>query len=1045
MKKNVYILFVIMLLNLDLLSQEVQMIITIENRFVEPAKIRLIDQWLDEESDAIEITLINLSHQFETINNIGARGTISINNEVLFHLPDTQLGICDLSGNLQNVLQNFVNPGGTSSMKLNQIYNMRNSGYCGYEIVNQALYTKLVNTNTIPRGYYNICIEVFDLRDRNRVLGYYCDYFEVIEYLPPLLIQPYNGEVLNYQERPNFKWTTVLPPPPENVDYDKEIYYILKVVELLEGQSVYNALRYNFALFTINQLSESSQSKTEAIWPDFVKLPEPGKKYVWGVQAVIRSLESSSGYIPATAQNEGYSEPFYFEIKKDLPQLITPEDNAQIYSSPIFFSWTMNDVMSGIIPQRVLVYRVDNSQNGYNLLPNSGNIIYEDFIKDNNDNNRTWDYLTNNRTVNILDDFYWTIEYIDRYDNQIKYIFPNKFNILQDSSRQSELDELSNAPFLIAPEGQLDDVNVMFRWEKSAYAASSKIETVYDLYVVEVIEGQNIEDAINNNQYVVSQENIQGTSFQYYSDRLFPSPGANYVWTVYERGIKTNNYIEAFNGPFYFTLPKAMYETAGLSDYSVENCFSQNYYTIQDYTAGTMNAESLKGDSVSIGGFQMQINNIEGKFNDASGFGTIYIPLLDKVVETSFSNIKINNSKQVIEGSVYAEVDENSPFYFYSNLAQEADPDSVKNGLKNISNYLVNKENAENSKVPFYFDPGNNSNSNRIIVSNIVFNPAPYPTYLNTFTVLPLTHLNHDIYFLGNIPIDDAGFVIPENRADIDNTLNIWNSDFDSDRLKIIFDSEQHNKLFYNCAGLFNIDLGFNVMIPAKDANIESSPELNNESFVKIQFSEKVQEWSNWIIKGDTARVIQNDEVIEFIKDISYYFDNSDLLNVRNGIYPNNIEPPKSTARGIIPAVTNSISDSSAKYTQRELKEFPLQAAHMTEPVIFPIGKKKFPDSYKWIIKDLKANFVDNSNRIQLSWKVNEALKSNFRIIVFKSIGEKGLSQVGEIISTGSSSEYIWTDNNYKETAEFFRYAVRIISTNGETETSEIIEFNKNN
>jgi DNA repair exonuclease SbcCD ATPase subunit len=167
----------------------------------------------------------------------------------------------------------------------------------------------LARTGKFPAGTYRFCIRIFDLEMQNWISETACQIVQITDYQPPVLIQPFDGQVFSPNQLPVFQYTPVQPPvDPTSSMYP--VYYRLVVMEVHAGQSPLDAFMSNFPVMEL-----FLEGETQAFWlPDFDD-PIPGQQYVWSAQA-IDAMEQPIG------QNEGWAGPMVFSIQEDEPPLV---------------------------------------------------------------------------------------------------------------------------------------------------------------------------------------------------------------------------------------------------------------------------------------------------------------------------------------------------------------------------------------------------------------------------------------------------------------------------------------------------------------------------------------------------------------------------------------------------------------------------------------------------------------------------------------------------------------------------------------------------
>ncbi len=160
--------------------------------------------------------------------------------------------------------------------------------------------------NTIPEGYYEICISIYSQDGKNITAGEeYCTNFTILVPEPPMLIAPMDDEVLT-TPFPNFMWMPVTGAAPGT-----QIYYKLKICPVYEGQSPRMAIDNNPVLLEKNDILTTSYLYLPSDLPfNYFGNVE---RFVWMVQAFDQNQN------PAT-KNQGKSElaTFIVEEKEEI-------------------------------------------------------------------------------------------------------------------------------------------------------------------------------------------------------------------------------------------------------------------------------------------------------------------------------------------------------------------------------------------------------------------------------------------------------------------------------------------------------------------------------------------------------------------------------------------------------------------------------------------------------------------------------------------------------------------------------------------------------
>jgi hypothetical protein len=194
--------------------------------------------------------------------------------------------------------------------------------------------TSLERTGKLPAGNYTICVQPVRPVDFTPFGEVQCKNFYLATTQLPILMKPYNEEVLDAKKAQTaiiFRWTPVVPTQPSPV------IYRIQVFEVLQTQSPVQALRSNQPI-----LDKEILAATQYIWqpqmsfiiqdgnceePEFQDDPAAGNnnkismcKYrlIWTIQ----SLDKDHKPVTQTDGNgEGRSEPilFYIDPNKNKP------------------------------------------------------------------------------------------------------------------------------------------------------------------------------------------------------------------------------------------------------------------------------------------------------------------------------------------------------------------------------------------------------------------------------------------------------------------------------------------------------------------------------------------------------------------------------------------------------------------------------------------------------------------------------------------------------------------------------------------------------
>lgn len=172
--------------------------------------------------------------------------------------------------------------------------------------------TSLQRTGKLPADNYTLCVQPVRPVDYVPLGTEQCKNFYMATTQLPILMKPYNEEVLDAKKAQTaiiFRWTPVVPRQTSPVTYR------LQVFEVLPAQSPVQALRSNQPL-----LDKEILAATQYIWqPQLSFMPDENETkrlpaFIWTIQ----SLDKDKKPITQTDGNgEGRSEPVIFFVDPD--------------------------------------------------------------------------------------------------------------------------------------------------------------------------------------------------------------------------------------------------------------------------------------------------------------------------------------------------------------------------------------------------------------------------------------------------------------------------------------------------------------------------------------------------------------------------------------------------------------------------------------------------------------------------------------------------------------------------------------------------------
>ncbi len=136
------------------------------------------------------------------------------------------------------------------------------------EYADPMLEDYVIQTNHLPGGVYVVCVTLFDAGMGNEV-GYNCISHTVFHPSAPMLVFPADGDMV-FEPAPVFSWLPPSPMPPV------ELFYSVRMVEVLEGQIFYEAMQSNPAWFE-DQAMTGTILILQELLPWSPERPMPGR------------------------------------------------------------------------------------------------------------------------------------------------------------------------------------------------------------------------------------------------------------------------------------------------------------------------------------------------------------------------------------------------------------------------------------------------------------------------------------------------------------------------------------------------------------------------------------------------------------------------------------------------------------------------------------------------------------------------------------------------------------------------------------------------
>ncbi len=165
---------------------------------------------------------------------------------------------------------------------------------------NQSVRNQIAQSGVLPEGFYTICMTLKSSIDLQVLAPEACASFTISLPEPPSLLLPSDNELM-LTFFPMLQWTTVNQP-------GHQVYYHLKIAEVVQGQTPYDAMQSGYPHY-----ENPSLVITSLLYPVDALPLNPGGRYAWQVRAV-NELGNAIG------QNDGRSEIWTFRYLSGATQ-----------------------------------------------------------------------------------------------------------------------------------------------------------------------------------------------------------------------------------------------------------------------------------------------------------------------------------------------------------------------------------------------------------------------------------------------------------------------------------------------------------------------------------------------------------------------------------------------------------------------------------------------------------------------------------------------------------------------------------------------------
>ncbi|MCD4665890.1 MAG: hypothetical protein K8R68_11525 [Bacteroidales bacterium] len=349
----------------------------------------------------------------------------------------------------------------------------------------------MIRKGGVPSGNYEVCISV-KISGSNEEVGSDCIEQSVQISSPVSLVTPDYGEKL-FLQLPVFTWMHMKQP-------GSGAYYTLTIVEILSSQTPEIAIQTNLAWFTKDKIN-----KTLLQYPISARGFENGKEYAWKIDV----YEEGS---LLTESDVGLFRYNYAESRK--PDIIFPKVGEEIEIDGINFEWFYNIQGDNIFSVKVVEMLDDQS-------PEAAMQENATFWEMNNIQETRIRYPGTGQNFIVGKQYAWQVS-----------VFEGGTLLANSDAASFKISSIETPSVdIIFPkvgeEIEVDEVN--FEWTYNAQADNTPS---YSIKVVEVLDGQSPQYAMQENAAFWEMTGIQQTSIKYPETEKEFEANKKYAWQV---------------------------------------------------------------------------------------------------------------------------------------------------------------------------------------------------------------------------------------------------------------------------------------------------------------------------------------------------------------------------------------------------------------------------------------------------------------------------------------------------------------------------------
>ena len=356
----------------------------------------------------------------------------------------------------------------------------------------------MIRTGGVPNGNYEVCISV-KLSSSNNEVGSGCINQNVEMSAPLSLIAPDNGEKISLT-LPIFTWMHIKKP-------GSDANYTLTIVELLPNQTPELAILTNPLWFTKEKITS-----TVFQYPLSVRRFEAGKEYAWQVNIFEMGV--------LLTQSDVWSFKYENPLSPQV-EVIFPKVGEEIEGDAVSFEWRCSNMLEDeSIGYSIKVVEMLNGQSPENAIQEN-----DVFGEKTNIKSTLLRYLETDKEFVQGKKYAWQVLVLKGGTLLAK----SEVSVFEIASEENtELD-------VIFPKvgEEIEGDGLFLEWETYDIPEGS---VRYSLKIVEVLEGQTNETAIEINVTLIEKDDLETSKYLCYLDSSFElDAGKKYAWQVIAR------------------------------------------------------------------------------------------------------------------------------------------------------------------------------------------------------------------------------------------------------------------------------------------------------------------------------------------------------------------------------------------------------------------------------------------------------------------------------------------------------------------------------